>query len=79
MKRVMYQVYEYTCDLCGHTWQPERWFDNPNGGSCDIVKDGVNGKDYATFEHLCMACRAEIQWVIQQVIRNRRKCERAEK
>ncbi len=67
-KKVIYEVYEYTCDLCGRVWRPDYWADNAAGGSCNIVEDGTNGGDLVNFEHLCRSCRKEIQDAVQAVM-----------
>lgn len=71
-KKVLYEVYEYTCDLCGNVWQPDYWADNANGGICNIAEDGLNGTDRFKWEHLCRECRLQIQEAVAGVVVRRR-------
>ncbi len=67
-KKEKYIVYEYTCDLCQQGDRCDFWANNFNGGSCDIVEDGLNGKDLVNFEHLCRSCRKDIQDAVRAVM-----------
>jgi hypothetical protein len=72
-QRKLYEVYEYTCDLCGFVWQPSYWADNAAGGSCTIVEDGINGAQFLTWKNLCRSCRKEIQDAVRHVRDSREK------
>lgn len=76
MKKALYQVYEYTCDLCGYVWRPDYWANNANGGKCDIVEDGTNGKEFYIWEHLCRDCRKAIEDTVRAAVKTREGCRK---